>query len=251
MPCRLPSYHPVTHHVQCRLIYIHIQQRLARCFSAAARESESAATKKPLRLMALGGSVTYGSGSSDGNGYRDRLRSMLISDGYAIEMVGSRRAGVMHNNHHEGWRGFRIDQIRSRAQKNCALLSSSDIFTINAGSNDCIQDFDIDSVGSRMSSLLGLIWRESPASTVILSSLLVNADTATEDRILRANTQYRDVAMQNVAENKRVVFVDMHSSTGPSCDDLVDGTHPDDQGYFKMAQIWHKGIREAASKGFF
>ncbi|CAK7211487.1 hypothetical protein SCUCBS95973_001132 [Sporothrix curviconia] len=43
--------------------------------------------------MPLGGSVTYGSESSDGNGYRKFLRDKLIRGGYRVEMVGSRKSG--------------------------------------------------------------------------------------------------------------------------------------------------------------
>ncbi|KAL7782330.1 carbohydrate esterase family 3 protein [Trichoderma afarasin] len=202
-----------------------------------------------MRLMPLGGSITYGVESSDKNGYRKYLQDMLIADGNNVTMVGSRSAGSMSNNDHEGWRGFRIDQIESKA-KNSVLQLMPNLITINAGSNDCIQDFDIERIGKRMSNMLDVIWAASPNSTIILSNLILSLDTEVESRIKWANNQFRGIALSKQSEGRRIVFADMHSQWGPKENDISDGTHPNDQGYYKMAKIWYKGILEAMAKGF-
>ncbi|KAL7917681.1 SGNH hydrolase-type esterase domain-containing protein [Trichoderma austrokoningii] len=200
-----------------------------------------------LRLMPLGGSITYGVGSSNENGYRKFLYDMLTWDGHIVEMVGSRKSGAMPNNRNEGWRGFTIDQIDRKARISIPLLMPN-LVTINAGSNDCLQDLEVEQMGDRISVLLEYIWSTSPGSTIILSTLLLNSDTLTEQRILRANAQFQELALRKYKQCKRIVLVDMHGADGPRADELVDGTHPNDSGYRKMARIWHKGIREAVSK---
>lgn len=198
--------------------------------------------------MPLGGSVTFGSGSSHANGYREALRLLLIDSGYTVELVGSRRSGTLSNNHHEGWRGYRIDQIQNKARKSISLLRPN-VVTINAGSNDCIQRFEIDCVGKRMESLLDMTWDASPKSTIILSTLLANSDKSVEAKVLETNAQYRDLVKRKADEGKRITLVDMHTAAGPSLDDLVDGVHPNDLGYQKMALLWHRGIQDCASRG--
>lgn len=203
-----------------------------------------------MRLMPLGGSITYGVESSDKNGYRKYLQDMLIADGNNVTMVGSRSAGSMSNNDHEGWRGFRIDQIESKA-KNSVQHLMPNLITINAGSNDCIQDFDIERIGKRMGNMLDVIWAASPNSTIVLSNLILSLDTKVESRIKWANDQFRGIALSKQSEGRRIVFADMHSQWGPKENDIIsDGTHPNDQGYYKMAKIWYKGILEAMAKGF-
>ncbi|KAL6808645.1 carbohydrate esterase family 3 protein [Trichoderma sp. SZMC 28015] len=202
-----------------------------------------------MRLMPLGGSITYGVESSDRNGYRKYLQDMLIADGNHVTMVGSRSAGSMSNNDHEGWRGFRIDQIESKA-KNSVQHLMPNLITINAGSNDCIQDFDIERIGKRMGNMLDVIWAASPNSTIILSNLILSLDTEVESRIEWANDQFRGIALSKQSEGRRIVFADMHSQWGPKENDISDGTHPNDQGYYKMAKIWYKGVLEAMTKGF-
>lgn len=199
--------------------------------------------------MPLGGSVTFGSGSSQGNGYREKLRQLLVDNGYTVEMVGSRRSGTLSQNHHEGWRGFRIDQIQNKARISIPLLRPN-IVTINAGSNDCIQRFKIDSIGRRMENLLEMTWDASPRSTIILSTLLANSDESVDAKILETNAHYLDLVKRKADEGKRIMLVDMHSVSGPSLDDLVDGVHPNDLGYQKMALLWYQGIHDCESRGF-
>ncbi|KAJ8133375.1 hypothetical protein O1611_g246 [Lasiodiplodia mahajangana] len=202
---------------------------------------------KRLRLMALGGSVTYGRGSTDNLGYRRKLCEMLRADGYQVDFIGSRKTSSLQNDAHEGWRGSRIDQIETKARRSVAL-HMPDVFTVNAGSNDCLQDFHIDQAGERMGQLLDFLWSACPNTTIILSTLLVNQDRSAESRVGLINEHFRALAEQKAAENKKIILVDMHTADGPQLRDLVDGTHPNDEGYDKMARIWYRGIKEAASK---
>lgn len=202
--------------------------------------------------MPLGGSITYGQGSSDGNGYRKALRDLLVSDGYQVTMVGSRKAGTMSNNETEGWRGQRLDQILTKAMRAVPLLQPN-VVTLNAGSNDCIDNFHIDTFGDRMRAMLEHLWDAAPQSTVLLSTLVVSADQDTQSRIVKVNAHLRIIARETTAERKRLVLVDMGGGAGvvgPRTTDLVDGTHPNDKGYEAMARLWHQGFREAAGLGF-
>lgn len=211
---------------------------------------------KTLRIMPLGGSITYGQGSSDGNGYRRALRDLLISDGYQVTMVGSRKVGTMSNNETEGWRGQRLDQILTKAMRAVPLLQPN-VVTLNAGSNDCIENFRTDTFGDRMRAMLEYLWEAAPHPTVLLSTLVVSADQDTQSRIVAANAHLCNIAREMVAERKRLVLVDMGGGAGvgvgvvgPRTTDLVDGTHPNDKGYEAMARLWHRGFQEAAGLGF-
>lgn len=205
--------------------------------------------KVALRLMPLGASITYGEHSSTGNGYRKDLRDLLVSEEYEVDMVGSRKHGDFDDNEVEGWSGYRIEQVEGKAKLSVPSRLPN-IFTVNAGTNDCSQNYKISEAGKRTSDLLEYLWSASPNSTVILSTLLLNLNTDTETRVLDVNKQIKATAQQKQSEKKRVVLVDMHASDGPHKDDMADDTHPNDVGYNKMAKVWLKGIQEAARKGF-
>jgi lysophospholipase L1-like esterase len=154
----------------------------------------------------------------------------------------------MAQNSHEGWRGFRIDQLEPKARLSVPKYQPN-LITLNVGSNDCRQCYDIATAGERIERLLRCIWEDAPDAMVLLSTLIVNADEAVEDRVVRVNEQFANVARTAEKSGKRCVLVDMHCAEGPRAGELVDGTHPNDQGYEKMARIWCDAICNADAKG--
>ncbi|KAI0490969.1 SGNH hydrolase-type esterase domain-containing protein [Xylaria cf. heliscus] len=210
--------------------------------------SSTVAARVPLRLMPLGGSITHGVGSSDGNGYRKFLYEALESRGFQPTMLGSRKTGTMGSNSHEGWRGFKIHEIQEKGIKS-AKLRLPNLFTINSGSNDCIQDFEIGTSGKRIDDMLHRLWEVSPGSTIVLSTLVKNNDEQVNTRVVEINHQIRKLVQRREAEQKRIVLADMYALCGPQVHDLIDGVHPNDTGYKKMADIWYNSIEIAALKG--
>ncbi|GAB1190882.1 hypothetical protein APSETT444_000047 [Aspergillus pseudonomiae] len=170
-----------------------------------------------------------------------------FGNNFEVRMVGSRRTGSMPNNDHEGWRGNRIDEITNKAMKSVERLMPN-LLTVNAGSNDCIQAFRVDKAGQRMNDLLEYIWHAAPNSTVLLSTLLVNSDEQVNERVMHVNDQFRALAEKKAALQRRIVLVDLYND-GPHVDDLVDGIHPNDEGYDQVAVLWFNGIQRALEQG--
>lgn len=51
--------------------------------------------KTSLKIMPLGDSITYGDDAPNYGGYRNLLGTLLTSDGYSIDFVGSQQGGEM------------------------------------------------------------------------------------------------------------------------------------------------------------
>ncbi|GKT48215.1 multidomain esterase [Colletotrichum spaethianum] len=202
-----------------------------------------------LRIMPLGASITYGLKSTDGNGYRLALRNLLVADGNPVDMVGSHPNGTMEDNDNEGWSGFRIEEVLEKA-KISVPTTLPNLVLINAGTNDCAQSFDTDNAHVRMLEMLEYIWDTSKRASIVLSTLLPNGNSTTEACVLQVNEQYKTLIEEQQALSKKIVLADMHSDKGPLMGDLVDGTHPSDAGYVKMANVWFASIKDAASRGW-
>ncbi|KAK4096328.1 carbohydrate esterase family 3 protein [Parathielavia hyrcaniae] len=237
----------------------------------------------PLRIMPLGASITYGTASSDGNGYRSALRTRIISTlsnstgpaagptvwpgsvtGAAhhhnkvnkvlkanqVNMVGSRRAGTMTDNDVEGWPGLRIDEVRDKARASLPRCKPN-VVLVNAGTNDALQGHDVKSAGARMEGLLGLVWGQSPRAVVVLSTLLPNRDVGVERNVGLVNRQYRELVVRlREREGHKIVLAEMHGQRGLEREELADGTHPTDVGYRKMAEVWYAALVEASALGW-
>lgn len=204
----------------------------------------------PLRILPLGASITHGVASSDGNGYRQYLRQQLVALGILVNMVGSNPNGTMKDNDNSGWPGFIIDQTHAKSNIDTPNYKPN-LVLINLGTNDAIQDIDIPNAGNRMSSMISDIYTQSPRATIILSSLIYNADTGAQARGLQINAQYKTLATKLRDAGKPLVYADMQSLAGPALSDISpDGVHPLDRGYQKMANVWLTAISQANSAGF-
>ncbi|KAF7531462.1 hypothetical protein G7054_g8866 [Neopestalotiopsis clavispora] len=199
----------------------------------------------PLRILPLGASIVYGYGSSDQNGFRKKLRDQLRYKGWEVNMVGSKRNGDMVDNNVEATPGDLVDQVHERSKLSYAYKPN--VVMINAGTNDCVRTIDISGIGSRMTSLINDIWAaDGMRNTLILLSQVLPSGDATCQNNNRAsiNTQYADLARTLRAQGRPISLVSMDSL---SVGDLVDGTHPTDYGYAKMASAWWKALEQAAA----
>ncbi|KAF3058575.1 carbohydrate esterase family 3 protein [Daldinia childiae] len=205
----------------------------------------------PLRIMPLGASITFGFGSSDNNGYRKDIRDKIEANGNKVNMVGNNPSGSMKDNDTEGWKSYTVDQVHDKATASVPKYKPN-VILVNVGTNDCVQNKDLPNAGKRLQSLLDSLYTESPKATVILSTLLVNKDAAVQARVQDFNAQLRKVANQLQSDKKRLVLVDMQSDDGPEVEDLnADGTHPNDTGYRKMADVFYEGLKEADRRNYF
>ncbi|OQE36935.1 hypothetical protein PENCOP_c011G02847 [Penicillium coprophilum] len=198
----------------------------------------------PLRILPLGASITMGYKSKDGNGYRKWLRQQLRYAGWEVDMIGTLKNGTMHDNDHDGHIGWRIDQIAAHAKT--IISQQPNLILLNAGTNDALQDYKVDTAGKRMDSLLTYLFDNIPNTTIILSTLTFNGKNPELGTDI--STQYLELAAERRAQNDRLVIADM--STFIQWDQLVDKIHPTAAGYKEMASVWWAAIQEAEKEGF-
>ncbi|KAI1486605.1 SGNH hydrolase-type esterase domain-containing protein [Biscogniauxia mediterranea] len=215
---------------------------------SAAAKLEAAESKILLRTMPLGASITFGEHSSDGNGYRKPLRDKLVSDGFGVDMVGNNPGGTMEDNQTEGYPGFTIDQVHAKAKISVPQYKPN-LVLVNVGLNDCFQNVDTANAGTRLRSMLDDVYADSPNAMVLLSTLITNADASIRTCIADINRQYADVARSLRLQGKRIALADMQPPSGPTLDDLAEGSHPNDQGYEKMAEVWFQWIELVSQQG--
>ncbi|KAG6363907.1 hypothetical protein INS49_009010 [Diaporthe citri] len=219
--------------------------------AVAARQAPAPApaAPMPLRIMPLGASVTFGTGSSTGDSYRKDLRDQLVAAGQAVNFVGEFQNGNFTNRQVEATPGFVINQIANSSNATVPRFLPN-LVLLDAGTNNCNAGGTVPDAAANVSSLISSIYAQSPGSTVILASVLVNKVPAQEACRVDVNRQYSALAAQLTGQGAKFVFVDMRSPEGPTTNDLADTRHPNDVGYQKMANIWMQGIQQALAKGF-
>ena len=204
-----------------------------------------------LKVMPLGASITFGTGSSTGNGYRADLKQQLGSIGVEVDYVGSQSSGTTDDRENEGHPGWRIDQVA--AQTDAWLKTyDPDVVLINLGTNDMGQNYDLAGAPARLGGLIDQILAHEPDTTVMVSTLVPSANPTNNARAEEFNKAVPELVRQRAEAGSDVHLVDFRGTI--TLDDLAaDGIHPDDEGFAKMAGAWFAAIKPVLSgdTGFF
>lgn len=192
----------------------------------------ASATVVPVRILSLGDSITYGVGSSDGNGYRAGVDAHLQTAGQTWQMVGTQTTGTMTHRNHEGWPGFTIVQIMPHVTPGMvyppASLPASYVL-LDAGTNDVRAGHTAAQIEADMTTMLSTLLAADPNVRVIVAQITI---TVSQDAWRRTQEQAFDQWLPSQA-GPRVRVVDMRGvQLG------TDGTHPNDGGYTTMANRW-------------
>ena len=201
----------------------------------------------PLRLEPLGDSITYGSHSSAGNGYRSPLYNELTGEGYRLDFVGSVLEGSMADAGNEGHPGYRIDAIAGLTDASLATYKPN-VVTLLAGTNDMIQDYNLSGAPTRLSALIDQILADDPGVTVLVATLPIGTQPNLAAYEPAYNAAIPGIVSADQAAGKHVELVSMSALT--TADLYSDGIHPNDAGYQLMADAWNGGVEAAAAAGW-
>jgi lysophospholipase L1-like esterase len=208
----------------------------------AAPARASVATR-PVRVMPLGDSITYGVGSSTGSSYRaDLWRRLVTQAGYNIDFVGSQRSGSLPDTDNEGHSGWRIDQIAANVD---GWLSTyqPDIVLLHIGTNDMNQNYQVDTAPQRLGALVDRILADRPTATVLVAKIVPALDATIQSRINAFNTAVPGIVE---ARGARAKLVDLSVL---SAADLNDTLHPNDNGYLRMSVRWYTALESVLNDG--
>ena len=226
------------------------------CFAAVARGSY-------FTWLPLGDSITWGCGNgvlphepndgceADAASYRIPTCQGLEQTNITVATVGSRTAGpksapVAWKNH-EGWPGYRIDQLNAIAPTWTAF--KPDVVSMLVGANDCLQGDGAPTALDRMVILLNTTATALPTSKVFIASIL---DVPTGDAKtcqVAFNAGLPALVKQADAGRGNFIYVPMAENTTGVCGDdrttwsIGDGVHPNAGGHARVASVWIPWMR--------
>jgi lysophospholipase L1-like esterase len=188
----------------------------------------------PIRIMPLGDSLTFGKGDKSENGYRADLFTWLALSGVYADFVGSQDDGTGADTGHEGHPGWRIAWI-TRHTDYWMKKYKPQVVLLDIGTNDLLRH-QAAGAPQRLDQLIDRIVAANPDVRIVLAKLLV-VKGRHEGEFRSFNAKLARAAARHPGN---VSLVDM--SVIPASD-TVDGVHPDQLGYRKMAFQWYQGLR--------
>lgn len=226
-----------------RLIPLLMAGSVVISFQGAA--SGQAEGDQPIRIMALGDSITGSPGC-----WRAYLWQDLIEGGFTdIDMVGSLEpegCGFEYDGEHEGHGGIKTRTIASSGVTRSWLkLHPADILLVHLGTNDIwgggsstktiLDDFSVIVEDAR---------EVNPEIAILIAQIIPMASDSCidcPDRIIELNSAIPNWAEEVSRPESPVWSVDQWTGFDPGSD-TYDGVHPNDTGNLKIAARWFEAL---------
>jgi lysophospholipase L1-like esterase len=192
-----------------------------------------------VRIMPLGDSITEG--TQVPGGYRIGLWQRLTAAGYRIDFVGSQFNGpaTLGDHDHEGHPGWRIDQLDANIAGWLTATTPRTVL-LHIGTNDVLQNYNLSTAPSRLSTLIDHITTAAPSADVFVATIIPLSSASQEAAARTFNAAIPGIVQSKANAGKRVHLVDMHAALTAA--DLIDGIHPTAGGYDKMAATWNTAL---------
>lgn len=209
---------------------------------------------RDTRVMALGDSITVGSGAEGQGGYRVPLWRALAGDGRRFTPVGPVNAPPTSGDYaatgFAAWGGWRIDDLLGRGGLNTTDTSvddwlrdaAPDVVLVHIGNNDSDAGEPTSRIRAELGELLDRVTAARPDAEVVVARV-INVRGATQARLSAYNEAVADVVAQRSAAGHRVDLVDMEPVVSQWWE-YSDDVHPSAQGYDRMAQTWRDALSQ-------
>jgi lysophospholipase L1-like esterase len=187
--------------------------------------------------MALGDSITSGTGSVARDSYRGDLQERLTGAGLEVDFVGSQHSGLGIDGDHEGHGGATISRIADRADGWLATYQP-DVILLHVGTNNITRGDSARTASRRLAELIDQLRLRRPAAYVFVSQI-VGSNVPVErlvDRMFNSR-----VAGMVATKGPMVRLVDQSTIFGT---DLYDLHHPNDIGYAKMSVNFYRAMEQ-------
>ena len=221
----------------------------------------AAADNPVLRIMPLGDSITHGSQSVRGNGYRAPLYVALTNLGYNVDYVGtqtdnySKDDPFLADSDHEGHSGWKIENasngIYDFIPEFFSQIDDPHVILLHIGTNDTGDGEPAfrSEATNRLVRLLDRIHECQPSAKVVVTTLMRRYTTAgdlTNNWKYAAITNVFNPAIPGIvadqqAKGQAAYFLDMHAAVS-DWDQIADTVHPNDVGYTNMANAWVSAV---------
>lgn len=192
--------------------------------------------QKEVSILPIGTSITYGIGSSDGNGYRKVLFEKLLSQGWKVKMLGSQQNGNFTQPWCEAYPGkvisFFYDSVISRSTQ-----LKPDFILLEVGVNDMSYPVDPEHAILRMSNLVDKLTSTFPSANLVVGTV----PPIWTNRTLDFNKDLAGLVNVKQAQGLKVYLCDLFQQ-GIGINEVPDAVHPNDAGFIKMANAWADAI---------
>lgn len=208
-------------------------------------------------IMPMGDSITEGNTGVGymAGGYRQALYAHLTGDGFAPHFVGNSTVNpsaaltATGNAAHNGYSGYRIDQIENGVVNSNWMDANPDIVLLQIGTNDIAQNYDLSAAPDRLDALIGDMIARKPNARIVVAKIPGCQDAAFDGQVQAYNAAIAQKVTARAQSGQNVSMVDMYSelnysrqTTAAGVSLYADAWHPSQTGYDIMGEAWVNAV---------
>ncbi len=205
-----------------------------------------ASRAEPVRLMAVGDSIT--AGADFFSCYRFPLWEKLFAAGYVVEFVGTQtsetRVGPLA---HEGYGGKNTEYLAATVPEHFRA-HPADIVLLHSGHNHSVEEQPVPGIVAATEKLIAAFRVANPRVTVLLAQVIPAGKLPKYSYLPELNAALATLAQRLDRSEQRVILVDQATGFDWATDTVADKVHPNARGAEKMAQRWFDALREVLPK---
>ena len=223
-----------------------------------------------ISILALGDSITLGASATPSQyapgGYRDYLVKILNHYGHEVNMVGvvdlnpSAYLSQTSSALHAGFGGYRVDQLDANLDGNVAPWPGNaggywltgipglreaiypDFILLMAGTNDILQNTDLNTITNRLNHMLGKLVNLRPDSHIIIAMIPPVFSDEQADRVRDINVTISQLVDWYSGQGYKVSIVDNYHYFLDKGWGFQDAVHPSEWIYNVMGYSWSQAI---------
>lgn len=204
--------------------------------AAAAPVAERAA--EPLKVMALGDSVTVGTGSSHGGGYRAAFWERMRDAGIPVDMVGGKVDGPeTFDNRHQGYQQMPLHDLSAGIHDKLRSYQP-DIVLLLTGSDELHSPtFSPHAFAANLEVMIDRIFTARPAAKLLISTLPPSKGGRNQGGKRAVNELLRRTVKERAGRGQAIYLVDSFAVVDANRE-MADTNHPNDAGYERIGEAF-------------
>ncbi|GAC1351224.1 MAG: SGNH/GDSL hydrolase family protein [Polyangiales bacterium] len=213
----------------------------------------------PCLIMPFGDSITWGSLSSTGGGYRIEMLRKAWAAKKSINFVGSVNNGPAmldgkpFPRANEGHSGYTIDDAPAVGRLGISQFIPGSLTTykphivlLMIGTNDVNTGNDLANAPTRLANLVDKITAAAPDVLLVVAQIVPSKSPTLNTKIMAYNAPIPAMVKARAAAGKHVLLVDMYGAmtADPAYATKYynDTLHPNDAGFVVMASVWDDAV---------
>lgn len=200
------------------------------------------APPRPIRIMAVGDSIT--AGADFFSNYRYPLWEKLFGAGYVVEFVGTQtsdsRIGSLA---HEGYGGKNTEYLAENVPAHFRD-HPADVVLLHSGHNHTAEEQPVPGIVAATEKLIAAFRAVNPRVTVLLAQVIPAGKLPKYRYLPELNAALAALAARLDRPDQRVAIVDQTAGFDWRTDTVEDKVHPNARGAEKMAQAWFEALKK-------